>query len=72
MGFLARSSRKGVKSGGRRLVGSGGITPSGGFRGVIGGKGIGILIPVSELEMYSNGILLRSWSKEKCRLSTLV
>jgi len=39
-GILAMSARKGDRSGGSRFVGSGGITPSGGFSGVIGGIGI--------------------------------
>ena len=49
IGLFARSSPNGVRSGGSRLVGSGGIRPSGGLSGVIGGSGIGKLIPVCEL-----------------------
>ena len=42
IGSFARSSRNGVRSGGSRLVGRGGIAPRGGFSGVIGGIGMGI------------------------------
>ena len=45
IGRFDRSSPKGFRSGGMRLVGSGGIAPSGGFSGVIGGIGIGMLMP---------------------------